>query len=76
MSKLQMIKVPWLASPVDGPWRMRWTRQNGETGLNTVSYSKREDAEHDAYWCNRVCQEGATYDVVPCTEPQSARIFV
>jgi hypothetical protein len=55
---------------------MRWTRQNGETGLNTVSYSKREDAEHDAYWCNRVCQEGATYDVVPCTEPQSARIFV
>ena len=45
---------------------MRWTRRNGETGISRVSYSKREDAEHDAFLCNRVCSEGATYDVVRC----------
>lgn len=73
--KLETISVPWTPHP-DGPWRLRSTRSTGESCLGTVSYSRRADAEDDARWCNRMCREGCTYDVVPDREPQSARIFM
>lgn len=53
--------------PHDGPWRIRWTRPNGETGVGEVTYSTYAEA---AMWARRArdaCREGCTYDPVPDT---------
>lgn len=69
--KLQHIPVPLWSPPHEGPWRVRWTRPSGESGLSVISYRRRGDAQHDADLCARTCREGCAYDVVP--DPGGAR---
>ncbi len=62
--KLEYISVPLWSPPEIGPWRIRWTRPNGESGLGVISYTYREDADRDSARCSKVCREGCTYDVL------------
>jgi hypothetical protein len=62
------------SGPYRGPYRIRWTRTNGESGLGMVSYQSMVDVDEDAGACRRYCREGYTYDVV--ADPGGATIFV
>lgn len=76
MCKLVTIEIPVMTPPPIGPWRVRWTRPDGDTALGVVSYTQLADADLDAERCRRICREGCTYHVVTDPDPSSATIVV
>ena len=43
--------------PDAGPWRIRWERPSGDSGLGRTRYLSRADADRDAELCCKNCQE-------------------
>jgi hypothetical protein len=67
--KLEHIPVPAWSPPRCGPWRIRWTRPDGESGTTACTWDVHAEAQAMANVANRVCREGCTYDVVPAGDP-------